>query len=291
VLSGPIANLEYRRLKIRGADYLVACAGSGPSVLLLHGFPQTHFCWRGVAPALSQRLSVLAPDLRGYGSTSAPAGGPHGEGFTKRELANDLVELMNALGFDQFAVVGHDRGARVAYRMALDHPTTVDRLVILNVIPTVEQFERMDARLSVGYWPWFLLAQPAPFPERLIAAEPEHFLRFIFDSWAAEPGAIESEAFGEYLRALHETTIASMCADYRASFWLDQNDDDADRRAGRRIECPVLLITGEKETQLADAETVWRAWAGDLRATTLPGGHFLPEEAAERLASALLDFL
>jgi haloacetate dehalogenase len=149
----------------------------------------------------------------------------------------------------------------------------------------------MDARSSVGYWPWFLLAQPAPFPELLIAAEPEHFLRFIFDSWSAEPGAIDAEAFGEYLRALRKTTIAAMCADYRASFWLDQNDDEADRRAGRRIECPVLLITGEEETQLADAETVWRAWACDLRATTLPGGHFIPEEAAERLASTLLDFL
>src|SRR5213596_802536 len=159
VLSGPIANMEYRRLEIRGADYLVACAGSGSPVLLLHGFPQTHFCWRGVAPALSQWHSVLAPDLRGYGSTSAPAGGPHGEGFTKRELANDLVELMNALGFDRFAVVGHDRGARVAYRMAFDHPACVDWLAVLNVIPTVEQFERMGRGASLGYWPWFLLAQ------------------------------------------------------------------------------------------------------------------------------------
>jgi haloacetate dehalogenase len=291
VLSGPITNMEYRRLEIRGADYLVAAAGSGPAVLLLHGFPQTHFCWRRVAPALSRRHSVVAPDLRGYGATSAPPGGSHGEGFSKRELADDLVELMAVLGFDRFAVVGHDRGARVAYRMALDHPASVDRLVILNVIPTVDQFERMDARSSLGYWPWILLAQPAPFPEALIAAEPERFLRFIFDSWASEPGAIDSEAFGEYLRALREPTIASMCADYRASFWVDQHDDDADRRAGRQIECPVLLITGEEETQLADAETVWRAWAGDLRATTLPGGHFIPEEAAEQLASTLVDFL
>ena len=175
--------------------------------------------------------------------------------------------------------------------MALDHPANVDRLVILNVIPTVEQFERMDARSSLGYWPWSLLAQPAPFPEALIAAEPEHFLRFIFDSWGAKAGVIDAEAFGEYLRALRETTITSICADYRASFWLDQHDDAADRRAGRRIECPVLLITGEEESQLADAEAVWRAWAHDLRAKALPGGHFIPEEATQPLARALVEFL
>jgi haloacetate dehalogenase len=291
VVTGPIASLEYRRLEIHGADYLVASAGNGPPVLLLHGFPQTHYCWRGVVPALSQRHTVVAPDLRGYGATSAPAGGPQGEGFTKREMANDLVELMMALGFDHCAVVGHDRGARVAYRMALDHPTGVDRLVVLNVLPTVEQFERMGARSSLGYWPWFLLAQPAPFPEALIAAEPELFLRFIFNSWSAQPEAIDAKAFEEYLRVLGETTITSMCADYRAIFWFDQHDDAADRRAGRRIECPVLLVMGEEETQLADAETVWRAWARDLRARVLPGGHFIPEEATQPLASVLVEFL
>lgn len=291
MISGPVEGMEYRRLEIRGADYLVARAGSGPPVLLLHGFPQTHFCWRGVVPALWQRHAVVAPDLRGYGASTAPAGGPRGEGFTKRELANDLVELMLALGFDRFAVVGHDRGARVAYRMALDHASRVDRLAILNVIPTLEQFERMGGHSSLGYWPWFLLAQPAPFPEVLLAADPEHFLRFVFSSWTAEPGAIDDEAFGEYLRALDEATIASMCADYRASFWFDRHDDAADRRAGRRIECPVLLVMGEEETQLADAETVWRAWASDLRAAVVPGGHFIPEEAAQPLAGVLVDFL
>jgi haloacetate dehalogenase len=291
VINGPIATMRYRRLEIRGADYLVASAGDGTPVLLLHGFPQTHFCWRGVVPALSQRHTVVATDLRGYGATTAPAGGPRGEGFTKRDMANDLVELMSTLGFDRFAVVGHDRGARVAYRMALDHPTTVDRLAVLNTIPTVDQFEQMGARSSLGYWPWFLLAQPAPFPEVLIAADPEHVLRFVFDSWTADPDAIDAEAFAEYRRALDEATIATICADYRAGFWFDRRDDDADRRAGRRIECPVLLVTGEEETQLVDAETVWRAWADDLHAMALPGGHFIPEEAAQPLASALVEFL
>ena len=283
--------MDYRRIEIGGASYLVASAGSGPPLLLLHGFPQTHVCWRGVVPKLAGQCTVIAPDLRGYGATAAPAGGPRGEGFTKREMAGDLVALMEALSFERFATVGHDRGARVAYRMALDHADRVERLGILNVIPTLDQFERMGAGPSLGYWPWYLLAQPAPFPERLIAAEPELFLRFIFESWSAEPAAIDPDAFGQYLRALDETTIASMCADYRASFWLDRHDDAAARQAGRRIECPLLLITGEQEAQLADAEAVWRPWARDLRATVVPGGHFIPEEAPEQLADALLDFL
>jgi haloacetate dehalogenase len=282
--------MDYRRLEIRGADYLVARAGTGSPVLLLHGFPQTHFCWRRVAPSLWQRHTVVAPDLRGYGGTSAPVGGTQGEGFTKREMAADLIELMGALGFDHFDVVGHDRGARVAYRMALDQPGTVDRLVVLNVIPTVDQFERIGAHSSLGYWPWILLAQPAPFPEALITGSPEPFLRFIFDSWTAERGAIDQAAFAEYLRALPRTA-ASVCADYRASFWLDQHDDVADRRAGRQIGCPLLVITGEEETQLADAEAVWRPWAPDLCATTMPGGHFIPEESPGPLATALIEFL
>lgn len=289
-ITGPIADAQYRRCGIRGADYLVACAGGGPPVLLLHGFPQTHYCWRGVVPALAREHAVVAPDLRGYGATFAPPGGPEGEGFTKREMAIDLVELMVALGHQRFAVVGHDRGARVAYRMALDHPDRVERLAVLNVLPTLEQFERMAAGVSLGYWPWFLLAQPEPFPERLVAADPEHFLRFIFDSWTTERDVISADAFGEYLRAL-PGAVPTICADYRASFWRDQHDDADDRRAGRRIECPVLLVTGADEAQLADAPAVWRNWARDLRAITVPGGHFIPEEAAEPLVTALAEFL
>jgi haloacetate dehalogenase len=175
--------------------------------------------------------------------------------------------------------------------MALDHPDRVERLVVLNVIPTLDQFERMAATPSLGYWPWFLLAQPAPFPERLIAADREFFLRSIFESWTSDPRAIDAEAFLEYLRAFTERSIASMCADYRASFWIDRQEDATDRQNGHRIECPVFLVTGEEETQLADAPTVWRDWTRDLGSTTVPGGHFVPEEAAEPLAMALEGFL
>jgi haloacetate dehalogenase len=289
--TGSLPSLEYTRLEIGGASYLVGTTGSGPPALLLHGFPQTHYCWRRIVPILAERHTVVATDLRGYGATSAPAGGPKGEGYTKREMASDLVELMATLGLRQFAVVGHDRGARVAYRMALDHQSLVERLVVLNVIPTLDQFERMGAGPSLGYWPWFLFAQPRPFPERLLATDRQLFLRFIFDSWSEEPGAIEDEAFDVYLQALDGTTIASICGDYRASFWLDREHELADRRAGRRIRCPVLLVTGAAETQLADAREIWHDWAVDLRARTVPGGHFLPEEASSQLGAALLEFL
>jgi haloacetate dehalogenase len=283
--------MQYDRVAVGEAEYLVAVAGGGPPVLLLHGFPQTHYCWRGVVPALAERHTVVAADIRGYGETSAPPGGPHGEGYTKREMAGELCELMAGLGHPRFAAVGHDRGARVAYRMALDRPEAVHRLAVLNVVPTIDQFDRMTGGPSLGYWPWFLLAQPEPFPERLIAGAPEHILRFIFDSWADRAEAIDAEAFAVYAAALDAATAASMCADYRASFWLDRADEAADRRAGRRIECPVLVLTGAAETQLADAGEVWSTWAPDVRAATLPGGHFIPEEAAGPLAAVLTEFL
>jgi haloacetate dehalogenase len=241
-------------------------------------------------PVLAESHTVVAPDLRGYGGSRAPAGGDHGEGFSKRELAVELVCLMDGLGFDRFAVVGHDRGARVAYRMALDHPDSVGKLCLLNVIPTVDQFERMAGGASLGYWPWVLLAQPAPFPEQLIRAAPEQFLRFIFDSWTADASAIDDEAFAVYLAAF-STAAEAICADYRASFWLDREHDADDRRSGRRIVCPTLAITGAEETQLADAADVWRQWANDVRVTSAPGGHFIPEEAPGVLAAMLSQFL
>ena len=288
--TGPIVDVDYGRCRVGEIDYLFARSGSGDPVLLLHGFPETHYCWRTLIPTLAESHTVVAPDLRGYGDTRAPAGGAHGEGFSKREMAGELVELMRALSFERFVVVGHDRGARVGYRMALDHPNTAAQLVVLNVIPTVDQFERMAGGPSLGYWPWFLLAQPAPFPEQLINAAPEQFLKFIFGSWPAHPTAIDTDAFAVYL-ASFASAAAAICADYRASFWLDREHDEDDRRSGRRIECPTLVITGAEESQLADAADVWREWARDLRVTTAPGGHFIPEEAPEALATLLHEFL
>ena len=286
-----LAGFDETRHAVGDADYFVASAGEGPPVLLLHGFPETHVCWHGVAPALAREHAVVAPDLRGYGASPAPPGGPRGEGYTKREMAAELVALMSALGHDRFAVVGHDRGARVAYRLALDHPECVTRLAVINVVPTLEQFERMDAGPSLGFWPWFLLAQPAPFPERLLEADGPAVLDHVFATWAADPQAILPEARQAYGRAFDAKVIAAMCADYRASFHLDRLHDREDREAGRRIAAPLLVLLGDEEAQLADAPTIWRAWAEDVEAAVLPGGHFLPEESPGEVVAALRGFL
>lgn len=273
------------------ASYFVAQVGDGPPVLLLHGFPETHVCWRQVAPVLAETHRVVMSDLRGYGASEAPPGGPRGEGYTKREMAAEIVELMVALGHERFAVVGHDRGARVAYRLALDHPERVTRAALLNVMPTVDQFERMGGGPSLGFWPWYLLAQSAPFPERMIGADPAALLDHVFDTWPTDPGAIVPASRRAYREALTPSTIAAMCADYRASFHLDREHDAQDRAAGRRIAAPVLVVVGEDEAQLADAPEVWRRWTEDLTAATVPGGHFVPEEAPSEVAELLSRFL
>jgi haloacetate dehalogenase len=288
--SVPLQGFEDGRVSVGEASYFVARGGAGPPLLLLHGFPETHLCWHRVAPQLTTAHEVITPDLRGYGASEAPAGGPHGEGYSKREMASELVELMGSLGHERFAVVGHDRGARVAYRLALDHPDRVTRVALLNVIPTIEQFERM-AEPSLGYWTWFLLAQPVPFPERMLGGDPDGFLDHIFATWPSDPDAIPPENRSAYRQALTPATVAAMCGDFRASFHLDRQDDAEDRAAGRRITAPALLVTGEDETQLADAPGVWQAWAEDLTSTQTPGGHFIPEEAPEELVGALTAFL
>jgi haloacetate dehalogenase len=280
-----------RRFEVGEAEYLVAERGVGDPVLLLHGFPETHRCWDPVAGELAKDHRVVAPDIRGYGGSTAPPGGPRGEGYSKREMAAELADLMAGLDHERFAVVGHDRGARVAYRMALDHPGRVSRLAVLNVVPTIDQFERMGGGPSLGYWPWFFLAQPAPFPERLIGADPAALLDYAFATWASDPEAIDPERRAAYGEAMTAETIAAMCADYRASFHLDREHDADDRTAGRRIAAPLLVITGEEETQLADAPEVWRAWADDVTGARVPGGHFVPEEAPRELVELLVPFL
>jgi haloacetate dehalogenase len=198
---------------------------------------------------------------------------------------------MASLGHDRFAVIGHDRGARVAYRLALDHPGRVTHVALLNVLPTIDQFERMGAGPSLGYWPWFLLAQPAPFPERVLVADPGAVLEHVFATWPSNPEAIAAEQRDAYLRALTPSTAAAMCADYRASFHLDREHEAADRAAGARITCPALVVIGADEAQLADASDVWRSWAADVTVQRVPGGHFIPEEAPGELSEILAGFL
>jgi haloacetate dehalogenase len=286
-----IEGFEYSGIEAGPTTYRPGVAGDGPPVLLLHGFPETHYCWHRVAPALAQDHTVVVCDLKGYGESRSKPGGELGEGYSNRERAAELVELMKRLGHERFSVVGHDRGGRIAYRMALDHLDAVKRLSVLNVIPTVEQFERMDGDTAVGYWPFIFLAQPPPFAERVISASAEYVLRSILASWPASPDAISAEATEHYLRGFNPETIPGICAEYRASFHIDRPMDAEDREAGRSIACPVLVHWGSEEGQMADSLEVWGRWADSLTGGPLPSGHFIPEEAPEELLASLHDFL
>ena len=287
-----IDGFEYSSVEVGPTTYRPGIAGSGPPVLLLHGFPQTHYCWHLVAPALTEGNTVVVCDLKGYGDSRSEPGGPLGEGYGKREMAAEHVELMARLGFERFAVVGHDRGGRVAYRMALDRPEVVERLAVLNIVPTVDQFERMAGEAAIEYWPWFFLAQPPPFAERLVAASAEYFLRHTLDSMAAAPGRISPEATDRYLRALTPETISAICADYRAGFHIDRVIDAEDREHGRKLGCPVLVHWGAEEGSMSDGPlVVWRRWAEAVEGAPLASGHFIPEEAPAELAASLQSFL
>ena len=278
-------------MEVGPTGYRPGVAGQGTPVLLLHGFPETHYCWHRVAPGLAEGHMVVVCDLKGYGESPSKPGGELGEGYSNRERAAELVELMGRLGHERFAVVGHDRGGRVAYRMALDHPGVVDRLGVLNVIPTVEQFERMDADTALGYWPFIFLAQPPPFAERVISASAEYVLSSILESWPASPDAIGADATERYLRAFNEQTIPGICAEYRAAFHIDRRMDAEDRGAGRTIACPVLLHWGSEEPAMSDSLDVWRRWADSVEGAPLPSGHFIPEEAPGELLESLREFL
>ena len=282
---------EYTDVEVGPTRYRPGVAGTGSPVLLLHGFPETHYCWHRVAPGLTEDHTVVACDLKGYGESRSAPGGELGEGYSNRERAAELVELMSRLGFERFSVVGHDRGGRVAYRMALDRPDAVERLSVLNVIPTVEQFERMDGDTALGYWPFIFLAQPPPFAERVISASAEYVLRNILETWPASPDAISAEATERYLHGFTAETIPGICAEYRASFHIDRPMDAEDRDAGRRIASPVLVHWGSEEGAMADSLQVWRRWADSVDGGPLPSGHFIPEEAPDELLASLRSFL
>jgi haloacetate dehalogenase len=287
-----IDGFTYGAIEVGPTRYRPGVAGEGPAVLLLHGFPQTHYCWHLVAPVLAESNTVVVCDLKGYGESRSEPGGPNGEGYSNRERAAELVELMAKLGHERFAVVGHDRGGRVAYRMALDHPEVVERLAILNIVPTLDQFERMEEGAAIHYWPFFFLAQPPPFAERVIGESAEYVLRDILGSWTAKPEAITPGATEEYLRGFTPETIPGICADYRASFHIDREMDAEDRDAGRKIGCPVLVHWGAEEDAMSEGPlTVWRQWAEDVRGGPVPSGHFIPEEAPGALAASLRSFL
>ena len=293
---------ETRRIDTGETEIHTIVGGNGPPLLLLHGYPQTHVIWHRVAPRLAERFTVVAPDLRGYGDSAKPEAGDDHANYTKRAMARDQVAVMAALGFDRFAAACHDRGARVGYRLALDHPDRLSRLALLDITPTVDQFSRATKDFALGSYHWFFLAQPAPFPETLIGARPEFFLRHTLRSWAADAGAFTDEAMAEYLRCFSDPeTIRATCDDYRAGAGLDCEYDEADLAAGNKITCPLLVLWGEagrwgrrgagggeRGRRILD---IWRQWAVDVEGRGLACGHFIPEEAPAETLAALLEFL
>lgn len=268
--------------------------GAGPLLLLLHGNPQTHLMWHAVAPRLAERFTVVCPDLRGYGFSSKPPPSADHAAYAKRAMAADMVALMARLGAERFRLVGHDRGARVSHRLMLDHPARVERAALLDIIPTLEHFERADMAFAMGYYHWFFLAQPAPFPETLIAADPRFWLLSHSGKHGVPPDFFAPEAFADYLAALNEPgTIAAICEDYRAAATIDLVHDRASRAAGERIRCPLLVLWGAKGRVGAwyDVPGVWRLYADDVRGQPIPSGHYLAEEAPAETLAALEAFL
>ncbi|MCX4163409.1 MULTISPECIES: alpha/beta fold hydrolase [Paraburkholderia] len=281
-------------VEVDGITIRAVRGGHGPALLLLHGHPQTHAIWHKVAPTLAKQFTVIAADLRGYGDSSKPPGLSDHSNYSKRRMAQDQVDLMRSLGFDSFAVIGHDRGGRVAARMALDHPHTVERLVTLDVAPTLAMYEQTSLEFARAYWHWFFLVRPAPFPETLIRADADLYLKQTIGARSAGLKPFTGEAYAEYLRCLQDPATAhGICEDYRASIGIDLEHDRADLAAGREIECPFVALWGADGVvgQCFDPLAEWRRWSRDVSGAALPCGHYIPEEAPEVLLERVLPFL
>ncbi|WP_062210616.1 alpha/beta fold hydrolase [Aureimonas sp. AU12] len=285
---------ETRILPGEGAEISCRIAGSGPPLLLLHGYPQTGAMWAGIAGDLAQRFTVVVADLRGYGQSSTPES-TGGEAYSKRRMAADMVAVMAGLGFERFRVAGHDRGARVAYRMALDHPGTVEQLVLLDIIPTLEMWDRVDAARMLSTYHWAFLAQPNPLPERLISADPVFYLDHTLASWTKgrSTAAFAPDALAEYRKCFSSASaVHGACEDYRAGATLDRAHDEETRASGRRITCPTLILWGTEGTPAStgDPLAIWRNWAETVEGEAIESGHFLVEEAPKPTLRAMRSF-
>jgi len=283
-------------IETSGTTINLVHGGDGPPVLLLHGYPQTHVMWHKVAVLLADHFTVVAPDLRGYGDSGKPASDGDLSIYCKRTMAQDQVEVMAELGFQSYHVAGHDRGARVGHRMALDHPRRVKSFTSLDVVPSQAAFDSMDADLAFAWFHWHLMRQPAPLPEILISNSAKTYLDFLLESWTAVEGAITDEAYSEYLRCFsNPETIRGTCMDYR-SIELDLQHDEADR--GRKLTCPVLVLWAGNMAKRPGWQVgvrlnmldTWRERATDVRGGPIDCGHFLPEEAPDEVTSQLLGF-
>ncbi len=285
---------SFRRVQIDTGEVMInaVVGGKGQPLLLLHGYPQTHVIWHKVAPRLAERFTVVAADLRGYGDSGKPVGTADHSNYSKRVMARDQVELMRQLGFEQFLLAGHDRGARVAHRLAVDHPDRVLKLALLDISPTKKMYESTNREFAQAYYHWFFLIQPSPFPEKLIGGDPRFYLLKKVGSGSAGLAPFTQEALDEYLRCFTPEVIHGSCEDYRAAAGIDLDHDRADIQAGRKIICPLLVLWGQRgviERCFAPLKD-WAEVATDVRGRALPGGHYLAEELPDEVLGEFAAF-
>lgn len=273
-----LPGFKERRITTSGAEISVMMKGDGPPLLLLHGHPQTLICWHKIAPRLAEHYTVVLTDLRGYGDSSKPDGGPDQIAYSKREMAKDQVEVMKSLGFDSFFAAGHDRGGRVLHRLLLDHPTVVRKAAILDIAPTSTMYAKVDKTFATKYMWWFFLIQPAPLPETLIGNNLEYYIDTHIGKQNKTPGAIDADAMAEYKRCYTKETLHAVCEDYRAAAGIDLVHDESDKH--KKISAPLLALWGAKGVVGAtyDVIATWKEKALDVQGEALPCGHYLPEE-------------
>ena len=296
VIADLFPGFAEHRIETDGAEIFVRTGGTGPALLLLHGYPQTHVTWHKIAPELARHVTLVLADLRGYGASSAPPGDAEHKTYSKRTMAEDCLAVMRALGHERFMVGGHDRGGRVAYRLALDHPKAVRALIPVDILPTAEVWRRMTAERAVSGYHWQFLAQPYPLPEALIGKDPVYYLEHTLKSWAGprDLSPFSAEALAHYRALLKETTrLHAVCEDYRAGAGIDRQLDEADLAAGRKIACPTFVLWGSDYLGRGAGNPldVWRTWCTNVDGAVVKSGHFLAEENPKATLAALVPFL
>lgn len=287
-------DFKLETVRVRDGDVRLRTGGKGPPLLLVHGNPQTHAMWHRVAPVWAERFTVIAADIRGYGGSLKPPSTADHAAYAKVEMARDMVEVMTHFGFETFDVVAHDRGARVAHRLAIDHPKRVKSLAVLDIVPTLEHFERTDMKFALGYYHWFWMAQPHPFPENIISAAPDAWFRSHTSREPKDDGFFHKDALADYLLHVRDPEmIRGMCEDYRAAATIDLEHDRASRASGQLVQCPMLVLWGSKGKigQWYEPLELWRTYcANHVMGAPVPSGHYLAEEAPDEVLQKVAEF-